>query len=253
MKRGLKFAFGAVAAAAAAAAYTWLVRPWHLHWGSTREELDRTMPLDDVIVKPNYVTTRAVTINAPAARIWPWLVQMGELPRAGFYTYAWIERLLGMDVENASEILADFQQLKPGDHLDRSRNIVVKAIEPPRYLVLGPPTGLPAANATWAIELVPKDDETTRLISRIRARISPNVRGAFWMALLDPGQFVMERKWLLGVKARAEQFDVEERRRNGAWDLLDELVTPVVEKIEPPAEHREEEKVESLDVQPIGV
>jgi hypothetical protein len=29
--------------------------------------------------------------------------------------------------------------------------------------------------------------------------------GFFWLALLDPGQFIMERKWLLGVKARAEQ------------------------------------------------
>jgi hypothetical protein len=252
MKRGLKFAFGAVAAAAAAAAYTWLVRPWHLRWGSTREELERAMPLDDVIAKPNYVTTRAVTINAPAARVWPWLVQMGELPRAGFYTYVWIERLMGMDVENTSEILAHLQELRPGDRIDRNGNLVVKAIEPPQYLVLGPPVGVPTGNATWAIELVPKDDNTTRLISRVRARISPNARGAFWVALLDPGQFVMERKWLLGVKARAEQFDAEESRHDA--NLLDELVTPVAEKIEPSAEQpREEEKVESLDVEPIGV
>lgn len=251
MKKGLKFAFGAVAGAAAAAAYTWFVRSWHVRWGSTRQELDRKMPLDDVIVKPNYVTTRAVTVNAPAARVWPWLVQMGELPRAGFYTYAWIERLLGMDVENALEILADFQGLKPGDRLDRNGNLVVKAIEPPRYIVLGPPTGVPTGSATWAIELVPKDDKTTRLISRIRARISPNARGAFWVALLDPGQFVMERKWLLGVKARAERFELDESSQDA--DLLDELVKPVAEKIEPLAEKREEETVESLDVEPIGV
>jgi hypothetical protein len=40
-----------------------------------------------------YVTTRAVTIDAPPDRVWPWLVQMGQ-DRAGFYTHNWVERLL---------------------------------------------------------------------------------------------------------------------------------------------------------------
>ena len=249
MKKALKVAFGAAAAAAAAAAYTWLVRPWHMRWGATRKDLDRPMPLDELVEKPNYISTRAVTVNAPASSVWPWLVQMGELPRAGFYTYAWIERLVGMRVENASDILADFQELKPGDRLDRSGQLVVKAIDKPRYLVLGPPAGVPSSNATWAIELVPESETTTRLISRIRARIAPNVRGNFWRALLDPGQFLMERKWLLGVKARAENFEEEERTGNA--ELLDELVRPVAENVEPAP--LEKEKEESLDVQPIGV
>ena len=247
MNKTIKIALGALAAGAAA--YTLFVRPWHVRWGATKDELGRKMPLDELVSEPNYTTTRAVTINAPAASVWPWLVQMGELPRGGFYTYAWIERLLGLRVENASEILAQFQNLKPGDRLDRAGNLVVKTIEPNRYVVLGPPAGTPTGTATWAIELVSQNETTTRLISRIRARIAPNIRGAFWVALLDPGQFVMERKWLLGVKARAEGFEREERAEQA--NLLDELVSPVAEKIEPPA--RSEEKVESLDVDPIEV
>jgi hypothetical protein len=228
MNKGLKVAIGTAVAAAAGAAYHFFFRPWHASWGSTRDERDRTMPLDELVEKPNLVTNRAVTINAPAEEIWPWLVQMGELPRGGFYTYSWIERLLGVRTVNATVILNEFQHVKPGDHLDRDGNLVVKALVPNRFIVLGPPAGTPSGDATWSIELVPADENSTRLISRVRARIAPNVRGAFWLALLDPGQFIMERKWLLGVKARAEGLI----RKEGEA-MLDELVQPVQEKLEP--------------------
>jgi hypothetical protein len=39
--------------------------------------------------------TRVVEINALLAAVWPWLVQMGP-GRGGAYTYAWIERRLGV-------------------------------------------------------------------------------------------------------------------------------------------------------------
>ncbi len=228
MNKGLKVAIGAAAAAAAGAAYHFLLRPWHVSWGSTPEERDRKMPLDELVEKPNYATNRAVTINAPAEKIWPWLVQMGELPRGGFYTYTWVERVLGMRTENAATILNEFQHLKPGDRLDRDGNLTVKALVPNRFIVLGPPAGTPSGDATWAIELTPVDEVSTRLISRVRARIAPNVRGTFWRAILDPGQFVMERKWLLGVKARAEG-----QIGKAAAAMLDELVQPVQDKVEP--------------------
>jgi hypothetical protein len=227
MNKGLKVAIGAAFATAAGVAYHFLFRPWHVSWGTSRDERDRKMPLDELVEKPNFVTNRAVTINAPADKIWPCLVQMGELPRGGFYTYSWIERLLGMRTENASVILREFQHLKPGDHLDRDGNLIVKALVPNRFIVLGPPAGSPSGDATWAVELAPVDDATTRLISRVRARIAPNVREAFWTALLDPGQFIMERKWLLGVKARAEGQIGE------PVTMLDELVKPVEDKVEP--------------------
>ena len=43
--------------------------------------------------------TRAITIAAPAADVWPWLIQMGQ-GRGGLYTYEWIENLLGAKIHN---------------------------------------------------------------------------------------------------------------------------------------------------------
>ena len=193
-----------IAGTAAAAAGTYLaLRPWHQQWGATKEEIASSLPLDEIVENPTYITNRAVTIAAPPDKVWPWLVQMGESPRGGFYTYTWIERLLGLDVSNANVILTQFQDLKPGDAIDHSGNLVVRAIEPNKHLVLGPPVGTPNGDATWAIVLIPQEDGTTRLLSRVRARLAPNARGVFWMALLDPGQFIMERRWLLGVRERA--------------------------------------------------
>ena len=122
--------------AALAAAYGLIVRPWHLRWGATRDEVAKPLPFDSVVPHPNYFTTRAITIDAPPERVWPWLVQMGELPRAGFYSYAWIEQLMGMKIENADRILPDYQDLKPGDRLDRAGNMLVRAVKPPTLLVL---------------------------------------------------------------------------------------------------------------------
>jgi hypothetical protein len=191
------------AGVAAVAAYVGLVRRWHLRWGCTDEEVAREMPLDAEVADPTYVTNRAITIRALPQQIWPWLAQMGELPRGGFYSYVAVERLLKMEVENADRILSEFQNPKVGDALDRAGTMLVKAVEPNRFLVLGPP---PTAemSVTWALGLYPASDGSTRLVSRCRARLPQGSKGLLWLALLDPGQFVMERKMLLEIKKRAE-------------------------------------------------
>ncbi|HLH21725.1 MAG TPA: hypothetical protein VK066_04335 [Chloroflexota bacterium] len=192
-------------AGALLAAYALVIRPWHRRWGATDAEVERAMPGDELVPNPNYWTNRAVTIHARPAGIWPWLVQMGEAPRAGFYSYTLVERALGMHVVNADRLLPGHEHLAVGDALDRTGNLVVKAIAHDQYLVLGPPADAPWGTSTWSIALYPLDEERTRLVSRVRARIdhwTPQMLG--WALLLDPGQFVMERKWLLGLKQRAE-------------------------------------------------
>ena len=124
------FAAAAGAGAAMSAAYVFLIRKWHGRWGATDEEIERKMPLDEEIGQPTYVTNRAITIRALPEEIWPWIAQMGELPRGGFYSYIAIERLMKMKVVNADRILPEFQNLKVGDALDRAGSMVVKAIEP---------------------------------------------------------------------------------------------------------------------------
>src|SRR6266700_8280624 len=63
------------------------------------------------------VSTRAITIDAPAASVWPWLAQMGQSPRGGAYTYDWIENLLGLDMHSVDRVLPEFQDPQVGDRL----------------------------------------------------------------------------------------------------------------------------------------
>lgn len=68
-----------------------LVR-WGTRWGSTSEECARAMPGDDYLrdgprVRLNM--TRAVSIEAPPERVWPWVAQLGR--GAGFYSVDWLD------------------------------------------------------------------------------------------------------------------------------------------------------------------
>jgi hypothetical protein len=191
------------------AGYVCAIRPWHRRWGATDAEIDRAMPGDELVLHPSYLTTRAITIHARPANIWPWLVQMGEAPRGGFYSYTAVEHALGMHIANADHLLLGYEHLAVGDALDRGGNMVVKAIAHSQYLVLGPPDGNGWGMSTWSIGLYSLDDAGTRVVSRVRARVDHWTPRMLGMALLlDPGQFIMERKWLLGLKQRVE---------NGLW------------------------------------
>src|SRR6266508_5909297 len=77
-----------------AALYPLMRRPI-LTWGATSEEAASRLPGDELLEGADGVSTRAITIDAPAASVWPWLAQMGPSPRGGAYTYDWIENLLG--------------------------------------------------------------------------------------------------------------------------------------------------------------
>jgi hypothetical protein len=187
-----------------AGAYLRYGRPKVLNWNATREEIERTMPGDEILPDATLQTTRAITIDTTPDDIWPWLVQMGPRPRAGAYTYDWIERLLGIDIENRDEILPEFQELHAGQLLatnQKGEGILVREVGPREFLVL---QWMPAMS-TWTFALYPRGDGTTRLVSRNRL----NGRGPlFWLGMrgvMEPGSLVMERKMLLGIKERAER------------------------------------------------
>jgi hypothetical protein len=192
-------------------AYARCIRPWHLRWGATDDEVARPLPFDDCIPDPTVVSTRAITIHAASDRIWPWLVQMGDAPRAGYYSYTWIERLMGMQIENSNRIMAEYQTLAVGDCIDKNGTMIVLGIEPGRSLVLGPPETVDWLLCTWAFNILPLSDDSSRLVTRVRAKWSyaevikktPPLSWPMW-PLLDPGVFIMERKMLLGIKERVE-------------------------------------------------
>jgi len=195
-------------------AYATFLRPRLLNWGATDEEIARPMLADEQIEQPMVVTNRAVTIEAPPEAVWPWLPQMGELPRGGFYSYEWIERLMGMGVENVDRIMPEYQELSIGDALDRQGNMTVRAIDLGHTLVLGPPPGL-WLDSTWAMAVFPEGKDRSRLVSRVRAQITSwSPLATVMMLVIDTGQFIMERKFLMEIKQRAEALARE--RKPGA-------------------------------------
>jgi hypothetical protein len=205
---------------AAAAGYR-AVAPRFRHWGATGPERDAALPGDEIIDRPSIVTTRAVTVDAPPEAVWPWLVQMGQ-DRAGLYSYDWLENLVGLDFHNADRIVPEWQRLAIGDQIRLApaqagpdAGFTVASIEPTRWIVAiaGDPArvlsnaaeGPLPVGASWAFVLEPLDERRTRLIVRLRARMGlPGPLELVGARLLEPVHFVMERKQLLGIKARAE-------------------------------------------------
>ena len=53
------------------------LRPRRARWGATDDEIRRTLPGDQLVPHPKWGWTYAVTIKAPVAEVWPWIVQMG--------------------------------------------------------------------------------------------------------------------------------------------------------------------------------
>ena len=66
-----------VAGSAIASAGLYAARRYYRNWGTTKEECETTLPGDELVDDPVLQTTEGVSIDAPAADVWPWLVQMG--------------------------------------------------------------------------------------------------------------------------------------------------------------------------------
>jgi hypothetical protein len=207
MRKGLiKTIAGAALAAAGSGsviAYPLFFRRRCLTWGATAEEVSGKLPGDELLPDAGIVSTRAVTVDAPPAAVWPWLVQMGS-GRGGAYTYDWIENLLGLHMHSARQILPQYQDLKVGDELPLGPGRPVMRVEvcdPEQALAVRVADG----NWVWIFALAAEDGRT-RLISRNRIATpgaSAPVR-VFNLLVMEPGSLIMERKMLLGIKQRAE-------------------------------------------------
>jgi len=202
MKRNQKLLGSALGGAAALAAYALLIRPWHLRWGATDEEVKMTLPGDELVEHPQLNATHAITIKAPVQKIWPWLLQIGQ-NRGGFYSYTWLENLVGCNMQNAERIVPEWQDLKVGDEVwlhPKAPPLRVLAIEPEQAIVL---------EKSWGFFLRPVDKNATRLIIRGRGDFNPDLNNSLlnlvlWRGIFEPAHFIMERKMLLGIKRRAE-------------------------------------------------
>jgi len=185
--------------ALAAAAYAWLLREPILTWGATAEEAAAELPGDALLPGPDGEATRAIWIDAPSSDVWPWIAQIGPAPRGGAYTYDWIENLLGLNMHSADRVLEEFQHPQPGDEIGFGANRMrVELVEPERALVWLSSD----RNWLWSFHLREQDGRT-RLLSRNRFRL-PGLKEKLGMLPMEPASLVMERRMLLGIRARAE-------------------------------------------------
>jgi hypothetical protein len=193
----------------ATATYIFVARPRQLSWGATDRECEERLTGDDRILDADLTATRAITIRASAGEVWPWIAQLGQ-GRGGFYSYDFMENLIGCDIHSADRIVPEWQDVEVGDEVRLAPEVglAVASLEQGRSLVLR--GGVPIGNTTppyefsWAFVLRDESDNTTRLLVRERYTYTRP-----WARLVVEAaeviSFVMSQKMLRGIKSLAEQ------------------------------------------------
>lgn len=178
--------------------------PWMDRWGASTNEVAVSLPGDELVPSPRISYTRAITIHAIPEEIYPWIVQIGA-ERGGWYSYEWFEtNILRCEISNADRIHAKWQNLKVGDPVKMCPGTSgpppyeVALLESDRAMILGHQENGEWIEV-WQFVLLPQADGSTRLIVRSRNA----AQGWFW-DVIRPGEFIMARGMLLGIRERAE-------------------------------------------------
>jgi hypothetical protein len=200
-------------------------------WRATGHEQRPALPGDELLPDATALTTHAITIEAPACEVWPWLVQMGW-GRAGWYTYRWVDRLLfPANGPSANRIVPELQQLQVGDHVPDGPPVAdcwftVERLETERLLVLRSTRHLPASwrqrglgmDWIWSWHLSEPAPGRIRLIQRNRMRLDPRWFERAFLATIVPADFVMARSHLRGLQRRTEAPGAAHRGvASGGW------------------------------------
>lgn len=191
-------------------------------WGVEAEIADRRFPGDELVPEPRWSWTHGIEVAAAADDVWPWVAQIGA-DRGGFYSYQWLENIVGCDVRNAETIHPEWAAREGGElRLHPKLPLRVVSVSPGRSLVAfaGPAPDQPDASqpgsghpgrrwiaASWLFFVEPLGARRCRLISRYRCASADDLasRLQFGPALLEPIGFAMDRRMLLGVKRLAER------------------------------------------------
>jgi hypothetical protein len=184
--------------------YLTLFRPWQLRWGATDDEIKRSMPGDDIVGKPSFNATRAVTINAPAENIYPWIVQMG-VKRAGWYSYDLLDNL---GRKSAECILAEHQNIQVGDVIplspDGKQGMLVKDFSKNKWMLWWDKIG----DSSWVWEIYADGETHSRLVTRVRTKYRLFSPAIAFNLLIEFFDILMMRKCMLGIRRRAEAMSI---------------------------------------------
>ena len=159
------------------------------------------MPGDEIVAKPTFNATRAVSINAIAENIYPWIIQMG-VTRAGWYSYDLLDNLAK---RSAEVILPEHQNIKIGDVVplspDGKQGMVVKDFKKNEWMLWWDKKG----DTTWVWGIYPEGESTFRLITRVRVKYRFFSAAILFNLLIEFFDIWMMRKCMLGIKKRAEK------------------------------------------------
>jgi hypothetical protein len=158
-------------------------------WGVTDEEISRSYPCDDLVVAPTLRAWRGVSVQAPAAAVWPWVAQVRLAP----YSYDWIDNR----GRRSPRELAGLPEPKAGERFTTAAGRQLG-----RIVSVDPGEQLTATimGACMSYVLVPSGQDGTRLLLKVVGR--PARLTAMGLSV---GDLIMARRQLLNLKRLAER------------------------------------------------
>jgi hypothetical protein len=204
MKRRSKSLLVLAVLAAWLAVYFLVAHPGLIQWGSTPAEQTRVLPGDELTPNAVRLNTRAITIQAPPDKIWPWLMQLG-IGRSGFYSYTWLENLLLSGIHNDFRSLPEKRIAQPGTFVRSfqfgaeapgKNGWIMEPFKAGEYFYLNPGWG--------PFLLEPAGEGATRFLIRSQRGPGSATANVLLDLLFDPIHGTMEKRTMVSVKALAE-------------------------------------------------
>lgn len=191
--------------------YAVFLRSKIMAWGASAEEA--TMPLVGDELAPGISSTRAISINAPISEVWKWIIQLGA-DRGGFFSYSFLEKVLGYKAREENPAL-EFQEMEVGRNvpgsIDESKSVIKY-----NFRVVAVETGKSFVLENWGTFVLKEiNSKQTRLIVRTHEPRLPDLISKIADFFFMPLHYIMERRMLMGMKAR-----VEGRRLSATSDNL---------------------------------
>ncbi len=179
------------------------------NWGSLPYEQTKDWEGDELVSRIDHVHTRAITINAPSHKVWPFLTHFG-FDISGFFSYELLERLIGIPVTNLEPQNPTMIKIKPGDKVilhPKAPGIPVAFVKEKQYLCFGehPKMKEDWDTRSWSFYIEGHSDSKCRLILRgCFSKMSTWKKTLLFYSIEEPIDFIMEQRMLRTIKRLVE-------------------------------------------------